>query len=269
MSGENVEATKAAVAALNRGDLESLEEFYAADAVLQDLRNAPDQPVTVEGVQAIRQTLNLWAAAFDELRVDIEEYVDGPDAVICAAHWQGQGKASGISIDVHQFDLYEFREGSVVRAVLGFRSKNDALEAAGLSEQALSEDKIETLHRAIEAFDRGAEDEWIAAWHPDAELHDFTELPDVPQPYRGREGVRQWAANVRSVIGDFQMNPRGFTVINDAVLMDLEIHGVGERSGAPVGTTVYILAWIQGGQISRTRAFLDRTEALEAAGLSA
>jgi ketosteroid isomerase-like protein len=134
VSKENVEATKRAVAALNRGDFESVGELYAADAVLQDRQNAPDQPVEVEGVQAIRENLNLWAAAFDELRVDIEEYIDGANAVICAAHWQGQGKTSGISIDVHQFDLYEFREGRVVRAVLGFRSKNEALEAAGLLE---------------------------------------------------------------------------------------------------------------------------------------
>jgi ketosteroid isomerase-like protein len=134
MSQENVEPTKRAIAALNRGDFDGVGELFAADAVLQDLQNAPDQPVTVEGVEAIRQNLNLWAAAFDELRVDIAEYIDGPNAVICAAHWQGQGKTSGISIDVHQFDLYEFREGRVVRAVLGFRSKNEALEAAGLSE---------------------------------------------------------------------------------------------------------------------------------------
>ena len=134
MSEENVEAAKRANAALNRGDFEGVGEVFAADAVLQDLQNAPDQPVTVEGVQAIRQTLKLWVAAFDELRVDIEEYIDGPNAVVCAAHWQGQGKASGISIDVHQFDLYEFREGRVIRAILGFRSKNDALEAAGLRE---------------------------------------------------------------------------------------------------------------------------------------
>ena len=133
MSEENIEIAKLANAALNRGDFEGVAEFFAADAVLQDLQNAPDQPVTVEGVQAIRQTLSLWAAAFDELRADIEEYVDAPDAVICAAHWHGQGKTSGISIDVHQFDLYEFREGRVIRAVLGFRSKNEALEAAGLS----------------------------------------------------------------------------------------------------------------------------------------
>jgi ketosteroid isomerase-like protein len=134
MSQENVEATKSAVAALNRGDFERIEELYAADAVLQDLQNAPDQPVTVEGVEAIHQTLKLWADAFDELRVDVEEYIDAPSAVICAAHWQGQGKTSGISIDVHQFDLYEFREGRVVRAVLGFRSKEEALKAGGLEE---------------------------------------------------------------------------------------------------------------------------------------
>ena len=134
MPEENVETAKRANATLNRGDFDGLVQVFAADAVLEDLQNAPDQPVTVEGVQAIRQTLNLWAAAFDELRVDIEEYIDAPNAVICAAHWQGQGKTSGISIDVHQFDLYEFREGRVIRAVLGFRSKNEALEAAGLSE---------------------------------------------------------------------------------------------------------------------------------------
>jgi ketosteroid isomerase-like protein len=134
MSQENVEATKSAVAALNRGDFDGLEGLYAEDAVLQDLRNAPDQPVTVEGAQAIQQVLKLWVAAFDELRVDIEEYIDDPSNVICAAHWQGQGKTSGISIDVHQFDLYEFHGGRVVRAVLGFRSKDEALEAAGLSE---------------------------------------------------------------------------------------------------------------------------------------
>jgi ketosteroid isomerase-like protein len=131
MSKENVETAKLANAALNRGDFEGVAEFFAADAVLQDLQNAPDQPVTVEGVPAIRQTLSLWADAFDELRVDIDEYVDAPDAVICAAHWQGQGKTSGISIDVHQFDLYDFREGRIIRAVLGFRSKGEALEAGG------------------------------------------------------------------------------------------------------------------------------------------
>jgi ketosteroid isomerase-like protein len=134
MSQENVEAARRANAAFNRGDFEGVGEVFASDAVLEDLQNAPDQPVKVEGVEAIQATLSLWAAAFDKLHAEIEEYIETPNGVVCVAHWQGQGKASGIAVDVHQFDLYEFREGEVVRAILGFRSRNDALEAAGLRE---------------------------------------------------------------------------------------------------------------------------------------
>ncbi len=134
MSQENVEAAKRTNAALNRGDFEGVGEAFAPDAVLEDLQNAPDQPMRAEGVEAIRRNLSLWAAAFDKLHADIEEYIETPNGVVCAAHWQGQGKASGISIDVRQFDLYEFRDGRIVRAILGFRSRNEALEAAGLRE---------------------------------------------------------------------------------------------------------------------------------------
>jgi ketosteroid isomerase-like protein len=134
MSQENVKATKRGNAALNRGDFEGLGELFAADAVLEDRQNAPDQPLRVEGVEAIKANLTLWADAFDELHADIEEYIETPNGVVCAAHWHGQGKASGISIDTRQFDLYEFREGRVVRAILGFRSRSEALEAAGLRE---------------------------------------------------------------------------------------------------------------------------------------
>jgi ketosteroid isomerase-like protein len=132
MSQENLEATKRANAALNLGDFDGLVEVFAPDAVLEDLQNAPDQPVRAEGVEAIRANLTLWTSAFDKLHADIEEYIETPNGVICAAHWQGRGKASGISIDTRQFDLYEFQKGKVVRAILGFRSRNEALEAAGL-----------------------------------------------------------------------------------------------------------------------------------------
>ena len=39
-----------------------------------------------------------------------------------------------MSVDTHQFDVYELREGRIVRPTLGFRSKAEALEAAGLLE---------------------------------------------------------------------------------------------------------------------------------------
>jgi len=68
--------------------------------------------------------------AFDELRTDVDEYVGAGDFVICAAHWVGRGKGSGLLVDVHQFDLYEFRQGKIVAARLGLDSKQEAMEAA-------------------------------------------------------------------------------------------------------------------------------------------
>jgi ketosteroid isomerase-like protein len=72
---------------------------------------------------------------------------------------------------------------------------------------------------------------------------------------------------VRSVLGDFGMAPHAFTQVGEAILMEIEVRGRGEQSGVPVAMTVYVLAWFRGDKIIRTRAFLDRPKALEAAGL--
>ena len=62
------------------------------------------------------------------------ESTDARDAVIAeAAHWQGRGKASGMSIDVRQLDIFEFRGGQIVRSD-SRPQVQEALEAAGLSE---------------------------------------------------------------------------------------------------------------------------------------
>jgi hypothetical protein len=50
--------------------------------------------------------------------------------VILAVRWRGEGKESGVAIDNAQYDVFEFRDRKVVRAVLGYRSRDEALEAA-------------------------------------------------------------------------------------------------------------------------------------------
>ena len=79
----------------------------------------------------IRQASTLWTDAFDQLRADVEEFIDAGDAVICAVRWHGRGKASGMSIDVRQFDVFEFRDGKIVRVTLGLKSKHEALDNVG------------------------------------------------------------------------------------------------------------------------------------------
>ena len=134
MSQENVEVVRRANSAFNSGDDDVLIEVYAPDAELRDLANAPDQASVLKGRDAIQEARDLWTAAFDEFRADIKEYTDVGDSVICAVRWYGRGKASGMSIDVNQFDLYVLQEGRIVSATLGFESRDKALKAVGLSE---------------------------------------------------------------------------------------------------------------------------------------
>lgn len=134
MSNENIEVVRRANAAFNSGDATASLDVWAPDAELRDLGNAPDQARIVKGREGIQKVGELWGAAFDEFSADIDEYIDGDDFVICSVRWHGQGKASGASIDLHQFDVYELRGGQIVRGVLGFRTRQEALEAAGLLE---------------------------------------------------------------------------------------------------------------------------------------
>ena len=106
--------------------------MFASDAEFVDFANAPDQQQAIKGTDAIRETWGRWMEPFDELSAEVEEYSSAGDFVLCATHWVARGKESGMSIDLRQFDLYEFRQGKVVSATLGLRSKEEATEAAGV-----------------------------------------------------------------------------------------------------------------------------------------
>jgi SnoaL-like domain len=82
----------------------------------------------------VRQIWSHWFDAFGELRADVEEYVDAGRWVVCVTRWQASGTASGASVDLRMAEAYEVRGGKIVRAVLGYASREDALKATGLSE---------------------------------------------------------------------------------------------------------------------------------------
>jgi ketosteroid isomerase-like protein len=126
---ENADLIRKMNHAFNQGDIVEVMRFYAPDAEVRDLANAPDQPAVITGIDAIRDTWSLWAGAFDELQVDIDELSEDEDAVIVKAHWHGIGKTSGMSIDVRQFDLYELEGGRVIRMTLGLKTLGDAQAA--------------------------------------------------------------------------------------------------------------------------------------------
>ena len=134
MSQENVDLVLRANAAANSGDSVGAAAAWHPDAELGDLAHAVDTEPTVKGRDAVLALWSQWRETFDEFRAEIEETVDCGAHVVCPTRWVGKGSASGVAVDVSQVDVYEVRDGKIVRATLAYPDKATALEAVGLSE---------------------------------------------------------------------------------------------------------------------------------------
>ena len=130
MSQENVELVRRATEDFLRRDLDALVNAYDPEVHWSDLQHAPDAPPDVHGIEAVRRVWEDWLDSFPDLRADIAEYIDCGDTVVCAIHWHGSGRESGVHIDQHTFDCFEVRWGVIRRVTLGYSRREDALEAA-------------------------------------------------------------------------------------------------------------------------------------------
>jgi ketosteroid isomerase-like protein len=72
---------------------------------------------------------------WEEFRLEIVEAIEiGRDRVVTVTVARGRGQESGISLEGRGAVLWDVRDGKVLRGKL-FQSREEALEAAGLSEQ--------------------------------------------------------------------------------------------------------------------------------------
>ena len=96
------------------------------------------------------------------------------------------------------------------------------------------------------------------------------EFPDLAEPHYGHEGVRRYVEKVLEAIEDYRMVPEEFIDAGgDQVLVFSREGGRGRGSGAAVQTQPTGHLWtIRNGKAVRMRSYWERSEALEAAGLS-
>src|SRR5919201_5630205 len=139
MSQENVEIARAAFEAWNAGELELpdvLSRFHP-EIVYHPRADEPD-PSPHVGRDAYERLVYGFVESFSEVTVEVLEVIDAGDHVIASTvlhavpHGQGSASAAGIS-DTYVF-VYKLRDGVIVEG-WEYRTKQEALEAVGLSEQ--------------------------------------------------------------------------------------------------------------------------------------
>ena len=126
----------------------------------------------------------------------------------------------------------------------------------------MSQENVEKLRRAYDAFSRGDFDEALTIAHPDIEFFP----PDDAVPYRGIERVRDWMEP--DAFDQQVIEPLDFTVSGNKILVKQSLRSRGAGSGIEVeGRAWSVWTLNDDGLATRVEAFLTKAKALEAAGL--
>jgi ketosteroid isomerase-like protein len=134
MSQENVEIVRRAFESINQRDVDGALEDAADDFEVDWSNSLSPVKGIYRGKDQVRQ---LWAGfveAFAELHWDAEEIIDVDESrVIAVNHVRMRGRGSGVEVDATGAQLWTISGGKAQSLKL-YQSKDEALEAAGLSE---------------------------------------------------------------------------------------------------------------------------------------
>ena len=124
----------------------------------------------------------------------------------------------------------------------------------------------ELLNNQFDALKGGDLEPLLAFFDP----HVVIELVDFPDPerYEGHEGVRKWFRDTFSIWRSVHVEAEEFIEIGDWTLVHLRSRLRGEASGVELEVPSTATHQFRNGKIVHDRVYLDRAEALEAAGLS-
>jgi ketosteroid isomerase-like protein len=100
---------------------------------------------------------------------------------------------------------------------------------------------------------------------------EFRLPPDYPEGepvFRGREGFDELLAMLAETWGKWRLEPERFLDAGDRVVVFVRILAEGGASGVPIELETTHVWTIRGARVTSVHAYRDRSQALEAAGLS-
>ena len=134
----------------------------------------------------------------------------------------------------------------------------------------MSQENVETVQRAVEAWNADDLDAFLAELDADLEWHPSIEraLEGAATIYRGHDGARKAWREYRGEAWDrLNSRPQEFRDLGGSVLMLGHMDVTARTTGIKFTQEIAELFEFRGGKIARARDFLTHAEALEAAGL--
>jgi ketosteroid isomerase-like protein len=129
MSRENVENARRALDAINRRDLNVVEEFATPDVEFVPALEGSVESRSYRGREGwesyVAETEDTW----EELQVFGDEFRDLGDRVLVLGRAEGRGKGSGVPVAATFAMVLDFRDGKISRS-RSFLDHGEALRAA-------------------------------------------------------------------------------------------------------------------------------------------
>jgi ketosteroid isomerase-like protein len=132
----------------------------------------------------------------------------------------------------------------------------------------MSQENVERLRQALDAFDRQDRPAWLALSDQDREVVPSSAWPEA-EVIRGGEAVWDFYVGVVATFEDFASGDAELVDAGaDKVLVHRRTQVRGRTSGVDVGLDFWVVVTFRDGKILRDHWFADQAEALEAVGLS-
>jgi ketosteroid isomerase-like protein len=130
----------------------------------------------------------------------------------------------------------------------------------------MSQQNVETVHRAYDAISRHDIEAFVQEQHPD--VVGVIHLMQIEGAvYRGHSGMRQFLNDMFSIFPDWRGEVLQAEDHGDTVLAEIKIAGRGVRSGIDLENTIWQVLKFRDGKAIAFQGYGSRTEALEAMGL--
>ncbi|HKP92138.1 MAG TPA: nuclear transport factor 2 family protein [Thermoleophilaceae bacterium] len=130
----------------------------------------------------------------------------------------------------------------------------------------MSEENVEVVRRAFEAWNSGDMDALAALYDRDAVIWGPEEWPE-PGPLLGREAIMRQFELMRAAYETDELEPTRIDHIADRVVVRFIWRGVGQ--GPELNMELTYVYSVRKGKIRSAEVFRDHGEALEALGLPA
>ena len=134
MSQENVDIVREAFEAFLGGDQETTAQLVDPEVEFHGTVGGLEEGRIAHGQSQIDQTFEAEdLEAWEERRLEAEEFIDAGDNVVVLLHEYRRGRGSGVELETKTAVVVAVSGGRVVR-IQGYMDRDAALEAAGLRE---------------------------------------------------------------------------------------------------------------------------------------